>query len=73
MNTDLSRPPEPLVPKDQWADFCEWATDCGYDQSYFNRFDSKSLVLQQLYLEEMAECESFDVIHKHAKQLGDRP
>ncbi len=51
----LSSPPPPLIPAEQWAEFCEWARDGGYDQSWFNRWDSKSLQLQQMYLDELDE------------------
>lgn len=54
-STDISQPPEPLVSNEDWSDFCEWARDGGYDQSYFNRWDSKSLALQQQYLGERDE------------------
>lgn len=53
--TDAKTPPPPLIPTEKWADFCEWARDGGYDQSYFNRYDSKSLELQQEYLDEQRE------------------
>jgi hypothetical protein len=52
---DLSRPPPSIVSENEWSDFCEWARDGDYDQSYFNRFDSKCLALQQQYLEEQRE------------------
>jgi hypothetical protein len=51
----ISSPPPPLIPAEQWAEFCEWAHDGGYDQSWFNRWDSKSLQLQQMYLDELDE------------------
>lgn len=52
---DLSKPPELLISPEEWPDFCEWASDGGYDQSYFNRWDSKSLELQRQYLIEKRE------------------
>lgn len=52
---DASTPPPPLIPAGQWQDFVQWANDGGYDQSYFDRWDSKSLSLQQTYLDEMEE------------------
>jgi hypothetical protein len=52
---DASTPPPPLIPEGQWQDFVQWANDGGYDQSYFDRWDSKSLALQQTYLDEMEE------------------
>lgn len=55
LNEDLSAPPAPLIPSDQWADFCEWAREGGYDQPWFNRWDSKSVWLQEQYLEEQRE------------------
>lgn len=60
MTRDLSKPPPSIIPAIQWNDFCEWARDGGYDQSYFNRFDSKSLALQELYLEELRDSDSPD-------------
>lgn len=54
----LSNPPPNLVRPEEWADFCEWARDGGYDQSYFNRWDSKSLELQKQYLAERDETEA---------------
>lgn len=47
----IGHPPAPIVPN--WAAFCEWAKEGGYDESYFNRWDSKSLALQAQYLEEL--------------------
>lgn len=47
--------PKQLIPPEDWLDFCEWARDGGYDQSYFNRWDSKSLALHQQYLDELKE------------------
>lgn len=44
--------PEPLVPASRWQDFIEWANDGGYDESYHNRWDSKSLELQRTFLDE---------------------
>ena len=53
----VSTPPKNLVQSEDWADFCEWARDGGYDQSYFNRWDSKSIELQKQYLAEREEAE----------------
>ncbi|MDX9976302.1 MAG: hypothetical protein RBU21_25225 [FCB group bacterium] len=44
--------PPLLIPQERWKEFCEWARDSGYDESYFNRWDSKSVELQRQYLEE---------------------
>lgn len=46
------RTPRPIVEASRWEDFLSWANDCGYDESYFNRFDSKSLEIQLTFLEE---------------------
>ena len=51
----IGSPPPSLIPKGQWDDFMEWARDGGYDESYFNRWDSKSRELEKRYLEEMEE------------------
>lgn len=53
--SDISQPPPSIIPENEWMDFCEWARGGGYDQSYFNRFDSKSPALQAQYLEEQRE------------------
>lgn len=47
--------PGQIIPQSEWSEYCEWARDGGYDQSYFNRFDSKSVALQEAYLEEKRE------------------
>ncbi|ATS86760.1 MULTISPECIES: HU family DNA-binding protein [Xanthomonas] len=44
-------PPPSLIPEDQRADFLAWAREGGYDESYFNRWDSKSRQLEEDYLE----------------------
>lgn len=49
--------PEKLVGPEEWPEFVRWARDGGYDESYFNRWDSKSQQLQAQYLEEMKEIE----------------
>jgi len=54
-NTPDIGQPKQLIPPEDWLDFCEWARYGGYDQSYFNRWDSKSLALQQQYLDELKE------------------
>lgn len=54
---DATRPPEPLVPPEQWPDFCDWVRDGGYDESWLNRWDSRSLWLQEQYLEEMRDAD----------------
>lgn len=55
MKNDAMILPENLITPEQWAEFCEWAEDGGYDQSYFNRWDSKSYALQKQFLEEQRE------------------
>jgi hypothetical protein len=57
---DFSKPPPAIVSGNEWPDFCEWARDGGYDQSYFNRFDSKSLALQEQYRDELREQQAAD-------------
>lgn len=54
MTSDLSSPPPNIVPPDLWKDFMEWARDGGYDESYFDRWDSKSVALQVAFIAEMA-------------------
>lgn len=44
-----------VVPPELQKEFLEWAEDGGYDESYFNRWDSKSRVLEELFLSERAE------------------
>lgn len=44
--------PPPLVPSSRWQEFVEWASEGGYDESCFDRRDSKSHELQRLFLEE---------------------
>ncbi len=44
--------PEPLVPASRWQEFIGWANDGGYDESWHNRWDSRSLELQRTFLEE---------------------
>lgn len=51
----LAKPPTELVPPSRWAEFCEWARDGGYDESYFNRWDSRSLELQRQFLGEESD------------------
>lgn len=53
-SASISGPPPSLVPPEQWSAFLEWARDGGYDESYFNRWDSKSRALEQAYLDERA-------------------
>lgn len=53
-SASISGPPPSLIPPDLWSDFMEWASDGGYDESYFNRWDSKSRTLEQTYLDERA-------------------
>lgn len=51
---DAGTLPKDLISAGDWPDFCDWARDAGYDESYFNRYDSKSYALQQQYLEEVS-------------------
>ena len=46
-----------IVPLDLQSEFLEWARDGGYDESYFNRWDSKSRALEELFLSERAEAQ----------------
>ncbi len=54
--------PVPLIPPEAWPAFCAWARDGGYDQSYFNHYDSKSQWLQEQYLEEQGDESSADPV-----------
>lgn len=53
MSVEAHFVPAPLVPPSLWSEFLEWARDGGYDESYHNRWDSKSIELQRLFMEEM--------------------
>jgi len=53
MQQDMEWALQPLVDATAWSDFVSWAREGGYDESYFNRWDSKSQELQRQYLEEM--------------------
>jgi len=57
MLRDASVVPPSLVPPSRWQDFVEWTAEGGYDESYFDRRDSKSLELQRLFLEEALPSE----------------
>ncbi|NTF18040.1 hypothetical protein G6L37_06455 [Agrobacterium rubi] len=57
MLRDASQVPPPLVPASRYQDFVQWASECGYDESYFNRWDSKYQEIQSLFLEEVLEVE----------------
>ncbi len=48
-------PLKSVVPPELQQEFLEWAQDGGYDQSYFNRWDSKSRALEETFLSERAE------------------
>lgn len=41
-----------IIPSDLQSDFEQWAADGGYDESYFNRWDSKSRALEEQFLAE---------------------
>jgi hypothetical protein len=43
-----------IIPPELATEFLEWARDGGYDESYFNRWDSKSRALEETFLLEMA-------------------
>lgn len=51
--TEAHLVPEPLVPASRWHEFIAWANDGGYDESWHNRWDSKSQELQRTFLEEV--------------------
>lgn len=53
--TDASHLPDQIIPAEEWDHFCDWARDIGYDESYLNPWDSKSITLQQQYLDEKSE------------------
>jgi hypothetical protein len=44
-----------VIPAHLYHEFLEWARDGGYDESYFNRWDSKSRVLEEEFLMERTE------------------
>lgn len=56
---DAPRPaddvPASLIPAARWREFREWVAEGGYDESYFNRWDSKSRQLEEAFLEETAQ------------------
>lgn len=54
-DTSILSPPASLIPAARLPDFFAWALEGGYDESYHNRWDSKSLALQEAYLEETQE------------------
>ena len=54
--------PASLIPPEAWPAFCAWARDGGYDQSHFNRHDSKSRALEAQYLEEQTDEPSADPV-----------
>lgn len=41
-----------VIPTELSSDFLEWAMDSGYDESYFNRWDSKCRALEETFLNE---------------------
>lgn len=53
----VNDPLKSAVPPELQQEFLEWAKDGGYDQSYFNRWDSKSRALEEAFLSERAELE----------------
>jgi hypothetical protein len=55
MTTDAAIVPPPLVQPSRWNEFIEWARDGGYDESWFNRWDSKFHELQRVFLDETSE------------------
>lgn len=57
MTTDVTVP-RSLIEPSEWRDFYAWAKDGGYDESYFNRYDSKSLALQESYLREREQSDA---------------
>lgn len=52
MTSDFANALNPLIPADRWAEYMEWATDGGYDESFHDRWHSKSRDLQRQFLEE---------------------
>lgn len=48
-------PLKSIVPPELTKEFLEWARDGGYDESYFNRWDSKSRALEEMFLSELSE------------------
>lgn len=53
--SDIGSPPTSLISSDKLDDFREWARDGGYGEEYFNRWDSRSLWLEELFLSEQAD------------------
>jgi hypothetical protein len=47
-----NRVPKSLITSDLTDEFQSWARDGGYDESYFDRWDSKSLALEEEFLAE---------------------
>lgn len=56
MLTDIASPPKTIVSPSRWQEFIDWANDGGYDESYHNRWDSKSVELQRQFIEETNEA-----------------
>jgi len=44
-----------LVIVPDWAEFCDWVKDAGYDEAYLDINDSRCLALQAAFLEETHE------------------
>jgi hypothetical protein len=57
-NGSISNSPQTVIPVELRTEFLEWAKDGGYDESYFNRWDSKSRDLEETFLLERLETGS---------------
>lgn len=57
---DAGQLPPNLVAPEDWQDFCSWAQESGYDESWLNRWDSRSLALQEAFLEEQRDADAHD-------------
>lgn len=62
--------PPSLIPEDQKQDFLEWARDGGYDESYFDRYDSKSRELEQTFLEERESQRASDDLVTRLRKMA---
>ena len=62
-DNSLTDPLKSLIPSELLEEFRDWARDGGYDESYFNRWDSKSRHLEETFLQERREVSaSMDAI-----------
>lgn len=57
-NVSADRLPPSPVPATRREEFAEWARDGGYDESYFDRWDSRSLALEEAFMEQCPQLEA---------------